>query len=187
MLTLYVDKETGQIASDKPREIKTRSELFDLGRFDSLEDAIDEASLCDPLRILLEQLDDDLWFDLEQDTTRERADRSRILSEREDFVEPVDILKTLAVVGNKQGVLSMINSWLEDGPDAEDWDYGSNIGNPFLGAFRLLSSNGIPDGLNIDLVEGFYPGDNTQVAVLRMSPEQANGLSSETNIRFVVL
>ncbi|GAA6159172.1 hypothetical protein NBRC116589_13460 [Ruegeria sp. HU-ET01832] len=187
MQNLYVDMETGQIATQMPQEVETRSELFDFSSFDSLEKAIQEASLCDPLSTLIEQLDDELWYELEQGTSKKQDDLNKILSAREDFNEPSDILKTLNVTGDKTEVLRSINSWLLECPDAEDWDYAGESGNPFLEAFRFFSLNGIPDCLDIDLVEGFYPGDNTQVAVLRMNLAQANALSKLSQVKFIAL
>jgi|GEM_PF-2386481 len=168
---------------------KTRGDLFALEPFDSISEIIFAAEDCYPLKCHVESMHGEIWTSLativtdicDQDISTEEE-----LAGLENFGEPSDFEKLVDLVMLEGPIVSAFNNWLEAVPQGEDWEHGDVSVDGYRAAFEFFEEEPeISDTLGIEIIEGRHPGDNTQVAELAVSTDEANKRAKDAGLDIV--
>ena len=173
----YVDSSRCLTASlDTPPTSK--GGLFALRPFASIADIIEAAEECYPLKWHIESVHYDIWSSMAEfvtDICGQDITTKQEFADLKDFGEPKDFEKLAELVLLDELIVSSFNGWLASEPDGEDWEHGDETVDGYRSAFVFFEENrDIAETLGIKIVEGRRPGDNTQVAELRILISEAN-------------
>jgi hypothetical protein len=166
-LTAFIDNEP-----------KSRGDLFALNPFNSICGITLAAEDCYPLKCLVESMHNEIWTSLAGIVTTicgQDISTEEDLAGLEIFNEPSDFEKLADFVMLETPIIKAFNDWLDGAPQGEDWDHGDVSVDGYKAAFEFFEERRkISDALGIKITEGRHPGDNTQVAELEISTEEAN-------------
>lgn len=168
---------------------ETRGDLFAIETFGSISDITLAAEDCYPLRCEIESMHNELWASLAGIVTAicgQAISTEEELASLENYGDPFDFEKLADFVMLEKPIVNAFNDWLSAAPHGEDWEHGDVSVDGYRAAFEFFEEEPkISDTLGIEIIEGRRPGDNTQVAELTISTDEANKRSKEAGFDIV--